>query len=363
MDMVEAFSVYPGLMDEILSSLHQTVIVTNPGGQVIFANQVAETTIGFTRDEFSGQELSVIFTPEDLTYLYPNLLFLARKNQPFEGEVMLKRKNDTRFFAYMIFQPMTHPDTKQSVVVICIQNIDKQKQFERVLRETHFDDMVKVANGIAHELRNPLVGIGGFAGRLFNSCQADSSQEKYYNYIISNLRRIENLVKKVDLLVSLPKPYFQQSSSLDLVEEAQASYVEEMMARDIRFQNEVEDAQILVDHELVVRALTVLFENALDAMPDHGLLKVGGQSLPSEYEFEIRDNGHGIEVEDMPHIFNPFFSTKADGTGIDLAVVKRVMEGHGGRVEAESTPGQGAVFRLQFPFERRRTIRTASLAD
>ena len=77
----------------------------------------------------------------------------------------------------------------------------------------------------------------------------------------------------------------------------------------------------------------------------------------------MRDTGSGISPGDLPYIFNPFFSTKINGAGIDLAVVKRIMDSHGGQVEVASKQGEGTTFLLLFPLERRRLTRISRLEE
>lgn len=359
MKLVKTCEKYPTFLEDVLASLNQAVLLADINGDIFYSTQIAEQLFGYTASRFSGAKLSIIFTDEDLTYLYPNLLYLARKQQPFEGEVMLKRKNGTKFFAFLSFRPCLDEEKESAIIIACVQDIEKQKQFEKAMRETHFEDMVKIANGIAHELRNPLVGIGGFVKRLHGTCSAEGNHEheKYYEYIFNNLKRIENLVKKIDYLVTLPKPVFKDEPITSMVENAVDPFREEIQNRNISFLSDVEDRNLLVDGTLIARTISILIENSLEAIKDGGSIKIASRADDSYYEIHVKDNGHGISKEDLPYIFNPFFSTNPTGAGIDLAVVKRIMESHNGTVEAKSQPGEETAFILRFPFERRRPIR------
>jgi signal transduction histidine kinase len=121
----------------------------------------------------------------------------------------------------------------------------------------------------------------------------------------------------------------------------------------------VEDTALRVDQTLVVKALFVILENALDALPESGRICVSCTGGEIEYRISVTDNGCGIDPKDLPFVFNPFFSTKADGAGMDLATVKRIMDSLSGRIEVTSTKGKGTTFVLVFPIERRRAIRIA----
>ena len=109
--------------------------------------------------------------------------------------------------------------------------------------------------------------------------------------------------------------------------------------------------------------IAVLIENSLDALKENGKITIAGGGEDNHYRITVADNGPGISPEEMPYIFNPFFSTKADGAGIDLAIVKRIMENHNGNVVIETETGNGAAFSLVFPTERRRSIRVKRISN
>ena len=361
MSIVEACSNRPGLLENILEAVQQVVVITDSDGRVVVANHVVSQVFGFKPGDLPGHSLKRIFTPEDLVYLWPNILHLAHTNQVFDGEALLQRKNGETFFSHLVVRPSPNPDQDDDWIIFCIQDIDRQKRLEQALKETRYEDLIKVANGIAHEIRNPLVGIGGFAGRLHKSCMNVLEHEKYYDYIISNVKKIEGLVKKVDYLVTMPKPVLHSESLPQIVEEVVKTYQDQFQTRQVSCILDLDEINLPVDRDLVMRALSILVENALDAIEDGGSLHFDGRPEERRYRLSLTDSGSGIAPTDLPYIFNPFFSTKPTGAGIDLAAVKRIIEGHGGSVEAESTPGQGTTMTLWFPRERRRQIRVTTL--
>ena len=359
--MQQSLSEHPQILEEIFSSLRQVIFLADQEGGILFASSAVYPLTGYRPENLEGENISLLFTDEDLAFFLPNILHLTNHNQSFEGEAMLKRKNGSRFFAYLISKPCQVGESKQPVFVFSVQDIDNQKRLEKAFRESHYEDLVKVANGIAHEIRNPLVGIGGFVNRIQKSCQGGQADVRYYNYIFSNLKRIERLVKKVEYLVSLPKPYYKRESIHEVVEAAISPYVDEMLRRGILYSYTGPELTFRFDRDLVARALAILIENSLEAAPDGGRIEIICEQKNNTCQLCVQDTGPGISSEDLPFIFNPFFSTKADGAGIDLAVVKRIVESHGGSVAVESRPGSGACFYLRLPLERRREIRVGSL--
>ena len=351
------------MLENILACLKQAVIVTDLSGRICFTSPVVESLFGFASDELEGKTLSVLFTPEDVTYFFSNLMDLAQKNCPFEGELMLRRKDQTRFFAFIIMRAMIEPGRGHAMIFICIQNIDKEKRLEKIVQEAHYEDLVQIAGGVAHELRNPLASIGGYSKRLYASCDRNEANDRYYRYILSDLQKIERLVKKTESFATMPKPCFTNELLEDLIEEALQLFVHPLKTKTISVNKCLTEISLRVDRNLSVRAFMILIENAIEAMEEFGELTFTSGSDGRHYWVRVTDNGIGILPRDLPFIFNPFFSTKDNGAGIDLATVKRIMSLHGGRIEVESEPGQGTSFILVFPLERRRAIRIVRMDD
>ena len=356
MDLVNACGGSPDLLTEVLASLQHGLVLADCQGEMVYANPATQGLVGWQPEELAGQPLSLLFPSDDHDYLYPNLLHLAAQGEGFAGEVMLQRQDGSRFFAFLTLRSCGSV-VQSPLMALGIDDIDRQKRLEKMLGEARYQDLISVANGIAHELRNPLVGIGGFVNRLYKSCSVSLDHDHYYRYIINNLQRIEDLVAKVRDLVSLAPPQFSGASLRLMLEQAVEACRSRADQQGVAMALDSPDLVLRVDREQMLRGFAIVLDNALDALKGPGKVAVQGQATNGLCTITFADDGPGIEPRDLPHIFNPFFSTKADGIGIDLAVLKRIMENHGGRVEANSAPGQGAAFTLEFPLERRRAIR------
>ena len=269
--MSDAMIDWTVILEDIFSAINQAVLLLDVNGEIIYSSSAVLKVFGYSPEHMIGESLALVFTKEDMQHLYPNLLFLARKGQTFEGEIMLKRKNEVNFFAYIILKPCFDPNLNKTIIAACVQDIDRQKQFERIIRETRFEDLVKVANGVAHELRNPLVGIGGFAKRLLASCQANEAQKKYYDFIMNNVTKIEKIVKKINALVTMPKPVYAEESLEDLIGMAIESYREIMRRKNIDLVLMTEPMRIRLDRDMISNAISILIENAIDAISEPGI--------------------------------------------------------------------------------------------
>jgi signal transduction histidine kinase len=139
----------------------------------------------------------------------------------------------------------------------------------------------------------------------------------------------------------------------DLLEEVVLLLEHRSLPAELKVVREFGDAlPARVDPQQMRQAVWNLCINAVQAMPEGGELRLGGRLLPggdAPLQLWVTDTGHGIAEGDLPHIFEPFFSTKAEGSGIGLALVYRVVQDHGGQIEVRSQPGVGTTFLLTLP--------------
>ncbi len=330
------------------------LILTDKRGKILYTNENIARIFGYSREEIVAKPLSLFFTPEDMDFLYPNLLFLANNNQQFSGELMLIKRNGARFFAYLNMIPQIDRD----ICLLCIQDIDDIKRLRQTINLGNYDELVKMASGIAHEIRNPLVSIGGFINRIWKLCDLEEQNLKYYESVITNLNRIETILKKVNLFVTLPKPEFNLWNIREIVENAIESKREEISKKGIKVYNLVDEKRLYCDYQLLKTCFSMLIQNSADAIDhDQGEIRIWSDGDDNFLKVFVSDNGRGITANDLPYIFVPFFSTKAHGIGIDLPIVKKVIQGHNGLIKVSSTPNQGTLFEISLPIERRRRIR------
>jgi PAS domain S-box-containing protein len=347
-------------LSEFLSLLPYPALLCTPEGMIMGANSGAEATFGHSMEHFAGNELEMLFTPEDKAILYPNMLFMALSNGFLDEEIMLLRRNGSRFMAMVHMRGYEHAG--QSTLLVHVRDIDHEKQMEKILQEIGYKDLLRVANGVGHEIRNPLLIIGGYLRKMYTSCKATDEDDTYYQCIVDNLKKIEVIVRKIDFFTNPPKPTFFQTSSELVVELGLESFGDELREAGIHCSTHVQPRELPMDQNLIARALSILVENALDVLPPDGEIHISGQGDEQWYTFSVQDNGPGIPEDTLPSIFQPFFSTKPHGAGIDLAILKRIVDSHHGQVRIVSPPGQGTRFDIVLPLERRRKIRRVSLA-
>jgi two-component system NtrC family sensor kinase len=211
---------------------------------------------------------------------------------------------------------------------------------------------------VAHEIRNPLTAVGGFARRLFKIATAPKEKE-YAAIMLEEVDRLEKILKDVLTFSRDTRSRLEKHSLGEVADEALQIYGTLFAEQSIKLEvlKEGELLPVLIDKGQVRQAARNLLNNAVDAMPEGGTLTLtlGEEEMQNvSYMFlRVSDTGPGIQPEDLPLIFEPFYTTKktAHGTGLGLSITRKIMEEHGGLIRAENRKGGGSVFTLYFPFQ------------
>lgn len=250
--------------------------------------------------------------------------------------------------------PILDADGRISGYVFLFTDMSAIKQLEeQVRRSERMAALGRMAAGIAHEIRNPLSSIKGFATILAGQVEGDESAGKIARVMQQEVERLNRAVTEL-LEFARPMEISKQKQSLrELIRHVQRLVQDDARQRDIEILVEVEPAEleITVDPDRFAQILLNLELNALQAMQHSGRLHIRGSGNADRVTVTVTDTGPGIAPEHLPHIFDPYFTTKAHGVGLGLAVVNKLVEAHGGDIEATSRAGQGTRFTLQFPAE------------
>ncbi len=225
---------------------------------------------------------------------------------------------------------------------------EEQHQAE-LARKDNLAKLGEMGALLAHEIRNPLAGIKGFA-QVIAKKPREARNELFAQNIVTEAVRLETLVN--DLLAyaagdGYPRERFDLS---ELIDHALSLLTPEASEREVTVSCRCMGSfHLSGSRDRLEQALLNLGKNALQAMAAGGVLEVACASTGSEAQISIKDTGHGIEEADLPKIFDPFFTTKARGTGLGLALCKKVIEEHGGTIKLESRVGQGTTVTLLLP--------------
>lgn len=218
----------------------------------------------------------------------------------------------------------------------------------RLLRADRMAALGQLSQGVAHEVRNPVMTIGGFARRLLKTLPPGDPAAEYARVILEEAGRLEKMVGDVDRYTRMPEPVMKEWSLSALVHAAVQLWQEDVAREDVRIEIELppDDPTLVADREQMAHALFHLMRNASDAMPAGGDISLVGRWEGARISLRVRDTGTGIPTEDLPRIFDPFFTSKTRGSGLGLTTVNRIVGDHGGEVKVSSQPGRGTEVEL-----------------
>jgi signal transduction histidine kinase len=204
--------------------------------------------------------------------------------------------------------------------------------------------------GIAHEVRNPLGGMELFAGLLRDELKDQPERLAHVVKIERELHHLKTVVTDFLEYARRTRPELRDTDAVELVHEV-AQVLEADAARaEVKLDVAAAGAQkIACDPAQLRRALINLGRNALQACPPGARVTLGCAAENGEVVLTVRDTGRGIPTEQLDEIFTPFFTTRAQGTGLGLAFVAEIARDHGGRIQVDSRPGEGATFSLHLP--------------
>lgn len=222
-----------------------------------------------------------------------------------------------------------------------------------------------MASGIAHEVRNPLTALKTFYEHFPEKKDDPEFVAKFTRIAGKEIGRIEGLLQQLLDFAKPSPPSFQETDINRLIEETLDLLVNKLQTQNITLRKHLEGQgardkeqetttfhlptiTLQVDSNQIKQALLNIFLNAVDAMPDGGQLTVASFAhRPSSYIVTIADTGKGIAQEDLPRIFEPFFSKKASGTGLGLAITQEIIKEHGGKIKVNSAVNEGTTFTIE----------------
>lgn len=267
--------------------------------------------------------------------------------------------------------PITEEDIRyltmfSSQAGLAIENAKLYRNLEEVHQElkeaqtflVHQEKMAalgELSTSIAHEIRNPLVSIGGFARRLDRTLPADASEKRYAQTIVKEVGRLEKILSHI-LTYTHEEPLAPKELDLrEVMEESLSMISESLRNGGIQLIKEFSEKVpgVKGDYYQLKQAFFNLINNAYESMNGKGRLSIrihplskNGSSL---VKVEVEDTGTGIDPEALHHIFNPFYTTKDDRLGLGLPIIHKIVAVHQGQIEVNNHPGKGVTFSLTFP--------------
>lgn len=335
-----------GYLSSILSHISQGLMYVRFDGMITTFNEAFEKILEKSKKEVEGKRFDSIF-PDKLFGFSMKEALISKVASPF-SRVNLGKEKD-RF--YEVECSLNGTDG----LIVLMRDVTRLKVLELIAnRNDRMKELGEMAAQVAHEIRNPLGGIKGFASLLKRDLADQPEQAKMADYIIEGTDNLNRLVTQV-LNYSRPvMPQFQAVDLNDLVQDSQ-NFIK--LDCNISPQPRIilklyqEPVIVQADYALLKGALLNLLVNSCQAMPKGGTITVLTSKNPNEAVLEVSDTGIGIPIEIQEKVFSPFFTTKANGNGFGLAEVHKVIQAHGGSIKLKSEENKGTTFTLIIPMQ------------
>jgi two-component system sensor histidine kinase HydH len=226
-----------------------------------------------------------------------------------------------------------------------------KKMQQKLIQSERLASLGRLSHAIAHEVRNPVMSIGGFAKRCKQNFSPEHPNQKYLDIIIKETARLEKMVRDIENYTKVRLSEFRPINLKKLVEDVLEEWRQNRSGSDIEVHLELPGDEVSLpgDAWLLSLALKNLFLNAEEAMVNGGRLSFSARPQGKQIIFKIADTGSGIPSEDLPQIFDPFFASKPQGCGLGLTIVHRIVSEHKGEISVKSTPGEGTEFQISLP--------------
>ena len=337
----------------ILDQLDDGIITTDCTGRILAANLAAREFCRLPADSLAAHSLaSINFSGSGLQNLGEAVARVLETGFQ-EGRFLLSPPGKPPFPVY--FQGSVHRLRGGEVETILVfRDLTAQEELELRLQESErLADLGQIAAGMAHEIRNPLMAVGGMVRRLERHLPPEDPGQKYLPAIRDNVQRLEEMVRDIDeylQYVRVSHDHFQGNPVKDIINTALARLHGASDLSDLHLETgSLPDLTIQGDAPSLTEMFFQIFRNAVEAMPQGGVLQV--QAFPEEDKAVIRvtDSGRGIPLEDFSNIYHPFFTTKMTGAGMGLTKVHMIAQRHRGRIDVDSRPQGGTTFTVRLP--------------
>jgi len=347
----------------ILEHMQRGVVAVDKGLNIITLNKAAANILGVDWYAVNEENINNL-VPEFSAFLEDAL---QGKSGRVDREITVKR-DDKKIPCGCETSSLDGEKTGKSGALIVFEDLTEKKRFEaEVRRVDRLASVGTLAAGVAHEIKNPLVSIQTFAQLLPQRYMDDEFRNNFGGVVRNEIDRINKLIRS---LLDFARPNQDNTGEVyiqELLERATTLLESEFKKNKIEVGKNIEDdlPPTTGDSEQLFQVIFNLLQNSIQAIDgDNGKIEIDASVCNSKSKserrrkssdkalcLEIRDNGCGIDEEHLAHIFDPFYSTKSDGSGLGLSICHSILEEHDAGIEVDSTVGAGTVFRIMFSID------------
>lgn len=347
-------------LENVLDSMASSLVAVNLQGEVLSFNQAAEELLGWSEQDALGLGIGEVFGSEGEALLSDTL----RGGREVVRQETLLGSRDGSALPVRITTSLLRDDSGQVYGAIAtFLDLTPIKQAEEHARQMdRLAALGRFTSSVAHEIRNPLTGIGMGVQHLAKAFHDDAAQRKNLDFVLSEIKRLDRIVQEL-FDVTHPRRLDLRPRPVEETLRRAFQSMEPMLTdRGIETTLELQTNLPLVAHDLdqMQQVWINLIKNAAEASQRGGRIVLKAAMAPARRPegsgpavvVSVADQGCGIDADTQKTLFEPFFTTKAGGTGLGLYITHDIVKRHGGGLTVSSEPGQGATFRVELPLEQ-----------
>ena len=352
--LVEELSFY----ESVFSSLREGVLVVDAAGTTVYANEAVARLTGFDGAKAKGRPVRHILPDWD----WDNLLAPSDEGQGWTRQASCEI--EVTYPERRILEVQATPSVNGTVLLV--RDVTLARAQEESARESSRTDAVRdLAAGVAHEIGNPLNAISLNLQLLAREFRREPDEERRARLLHdiatsqNEVKRLEGIIKGFLSAIRPAKLNLVPGSVLDPLTDTLDAMKAQFEDRRIQTQLNLPTAlpTVLVDHAQMEQVFFNLVKNAIEAMKDGGSLDIEVAADDRDVHVVFRDNGTGMDAATLAHIFEPYQTSKEQGSGLGLMLSRRIVHAHGGEIDVESKPGTGTAFTVRIPRLEKRVRR------
>ncbi|MFZ5774668.1 MAG: two-component system sensor histidine kinase NtrB [Thermodesulfobacteriota bacterium] len=337
------------ILENAVENTNEAFVTIDEESRVILFNKAAEHLFGYGRDEVIGRDLAEILSPMCRDGHQEAVARYVHTGQGrligHETEVRITRRGGEVVPASLSFS-VARVDGHYYFTGLLRDLSETKRLQEQLVQKERLAVLGQTVAEINHEIKNPLVMIGGFARQLLRKAKDGQDRDKL-SVIVGEVERLEHLLFNLRELYRMPQLHLAEVGLNRLLAEIVALAGPQASGAGVALRFEPDrEVRVAIDQEKMRQVLLNLIKNAIEATPAGGSVVVSTRMRPGMVEVVVADTGRGIPESIKKRVFLPFFTTKEQGTGLGLCVSKRIVDDHPGcsfRIDSEEGKGTVAV--------------------
>ncbi len=336
--------------DILISSLPVGLIATDNNGKVILYNKFSQEFTGIAEENAMDADSSIFHHLPEISEAFAESI--RKPTETFQKEIQVESEAGENHTLQLTRLSIVDREDKFVGTLLMMQDLSQVKKLEEDLRRSErLAALGKMAAGVAHELRNPLSSIKGLALVLRSRFLEENSDRETATILV---QEVERLNRSISELLDYARPQQLKKVNFDidkLLNKAVSLMRIDAETAGVELRTNFEESLPTVngDEDKLTQVLLNLLLNGIQAMEGGGTLDVHAGATDRKIEIVVTDSGCGISEKDLGRVFDPYFTTKPDGTGLGMAMSAKIIEEHGGEIRLQSKAEQGTSVIIEIP--------------